>query len=489
MLSNEHHRQHQSLLLQVPKITDMLKKSTSGTLSPETTTTTSSGYSTGGSSVSNTKDSYLKKSSSIAYKQQSDQEQHKTKSKGLHHLLTKLKSLLLPSRTKSIHLRTMRSTTSRQISSTNILRQYHQHTTIYDVVPSSLITSNTISLPFTYYHDSPKRQSRGNFDKISAWLNHTEKMEKNEQYKNDILFIDPNQQKTKSSSSIKNDDQEFVLVVIKKHQFKKGQKEINSSVTVVMKNTRTNIRPPKRSSSLVTRLTRPIIEQQSQRTISPASSFSSSILTKGMSERITPTQSSKQQKSDNQSSKSHRHRSIDYSRRRTIASTNEHHSNKENLPIKHSEKFSKDVYRFSPLSSKNEVEIRRPSSKHIVTKQYYFHSHPTETNEDLLNNSYGLTLLKQQKQQQQQPAKQRHSVATVLMISQVPNHISSQKQLNHRTVLQQEHTLDSLDDLLCDREVESYFYPTSQSDHIYMNLENSSDSYQPSLSYFHETLC
>ncbi|CAF3474864.1 unnamed protein product [Rotaria sordida] len=446
MLSNEHHRQHQSLLLQVPKITDMLKKSTSGTLSPETTTTTSSGYSTGGSSVSNTKDSYLKKSSSIAYKQQSDQEQHKTKSKGLHHLLTKLKSLLLPSRTKSIHLRTMRSTTSRQISSTNILRQYHQHTTIYDVVPSSLITSNTISLPFTYYHDSPKRQSRGNFDKISAWLNHTEKMEKNEQYKNDILFIDPNQQKTKSSSSIKNDDQ-------------------------------------------VTRLTRPIIEQQSQRTISPASSFSSSILTKGMSERITPTQSSKQQKSDNQSSKSHRHRSIDYSRRRTIASTNEHHSNKENLPIKHSEKFSKDVYRFSPLSSKNEVEIRRPSSKHIVTKQYYFHSHPTETNEDLLNNSYGLTLLKQQKQQQQQPAKQRHSVATVLMISQVPNHISSQKQLNHRTVLQQEHTLDSLDDLLCDREVESYFYPTSQSDHIYMNLENSSDSYQPSLSYFHETLC
>ncbi|CAF3794672.1 unnamed protein product [Rotaria sordida] len=449
MLSNEHHRQHQSLLLQVPKITDMLKKSTSGTLSPETTTTTSSGYSTGGSSVSNTKDSYLKKSSSIAYKQQSDQEQHKTKSKGLHHLLTKLKSLLLPSRTKSIHLRTMRSTNSRQISSTNILRQYHQHTTIYDVVPSSLITSNTISLPFTYYHDSPKRQSRGNFDKISAWLNHTEKMEKNEQYKNDILFIDPNQQKTKSSSSIKNDDQ-------------------------------------------VTRLTRPIIEQQSQRTISPASSFSSSILTKGMSERITPTQSSKQQKSDNQSSKSHRHRSIDYSRRRTIASTNEHHSNKENLPIKHSEKFSKDAYRFSPLSSKNEVEIRRPSSKHIVTKQYYFHSHPTETNEDLLNNSYGLTLLKQQKQkqqQQQQPAKQRHSVATVLMISQVPNHISSQKQLNHRTFLQQEHTLDSLDDLLCDREVESYFYPTSQSDHIYMNLENSSDSYQPSLSYFHETLC
>ncbi|CAF2395812.1 unnamed protein product [Rotaria sp. Silwood2] len=258
-----------------------------------------------------------------------------------------------------------------------------------------------------------------------------------------------------------------------------------------MKNTRANIRPPKRSSSLVTRITRPILEQQrSQRTVSPASSFSSSILTKGMSERITPIQFSKQQKSDTHSSKYHRHRTIDFSRRRTIASENEQISNKENLSTKHQEKLPKDIYRFSPLSSKNEVEIRRPSSKHIVTKQYYFHSSPTETTEDLLNNSYGLTLLKQQKQQhQQQPVKQRHSVAAVFTLSQIPNHISSQKQLNPRTFLQQEYALNSLDDLLCDREVESYFYPTSQSDHIYMNLDNSLDSYPSSLSYIHETLC
>ncbi|CAF0928428.1 unnamed protein product [Rotaria sp. Silwood1] len=506
MLSNRRHRQHQSLL-QTPKIPNVLKKSTSGTLSPDTTTTTSSGYSTGGSSVSNTKDPCLKKSSSIAHKQHSDQEQHKTKSKGLHNLLSKLKSLLQPSRTKHIHTKTMRSTTSRQISSTNILRQYHQHTTIYDVLPSSLTTSNTISLPFTYYNNSPMRQSRGNFEKISAWLNQTEKITKNGQHRNDISFINSSKQKTTSSSSVKNDDQGI--------RGKKGKKKTKQNVggsgstskvnihiqgvsvyvlaiTVVMKNTRANIRPPKRSSSLVTRITRPIIEQQSQRTISPASSFSSSILTKGMSERITPLQSSKQQKSDNHSSKSHHHhRNIDFSRRRTIASTNEQISNKENLSIKHQEKSQKDVYRFSPLLSKNEVEFRRPSSKHIVTKQYYFHSYPTETNEDLLNNSYGLTLLKQQKQQQQQqqPAKQRHSVGTVLMISQAPNHVSSQKQLNPSTLLQQEYTLDSLDDLLCDREVESYFYPTSQSDHIYMNLENISDPYQAPLSYIHETLC
>ncbi|CAF2395820.1 unnamed protein product [Rotaria sp. Silwood2] len=207
MLSNERHRQHQSLL-QAPKIPNMFKKSTSGTLSPETTTTTSSGYSTGGSSVSNTQDPCMKKSSSIAHKQYSHQEQHKTKSKGLHNLLTKLKSLLLPTRTKQqIHSRTMRSTTSRQISSANILRQYHQYTTIYDVLPSSITTSNTISLPFTYYNDSPIRQSKGNFEKISAWLNDTEKMIKNKQHKNDILFIDPSQQKTTLSSMIKNDDQ------------------------------------------------------------------------------------------------------------------------------------------------------------------------------------------------------------------------------------------------------------------------------------------
>ncbi len=136
--------------------------------------------------------------------------------------------------------------------------------------------------------------------------------------------------------------------------------------------------------------------------------------------------------------------------------------------------------------STNKTEIHLPSSKPISTKKYYFHSNSIEKDEDLLNNSYGLTLLNQQ---QTAPLQQRHSVGAVLMISQVPNHISSQKQLNPRASLQQ-HTLGSLDDLLCDREVESYFYPTSSpSEHIYMNLENSSDAYQTSLSCIHGTLC
>jgi hypothetical protein len=96
----------------------------------------------------------------------------------------------------------MRSTTSRQISSTNILRQYHQQSTIYDVLPSSLPTNNNnVSLPFTYYCNSPIRQSRANFDKISAWLDHTEKMSKNEQDSHDLLFIDSSQQQSMSSSS------------------------------------------------------------------------------------------------------------------------------------------------------------------------------------------------------------------------------------------------------------------------------------------------
>ena len=114
----------------------------------------------------------------------------------------------------------MRSTTSRQISSTNILRQYHQQSTIYDVLPSSLPTNNNVSLPFTYYHNSPIRQSRANFEKISAWLDHTEKMSKNEQDIQDLLFIDSSQQQSISSSSAEIDNQgkinflSFVLILL-----------------------------------------------------------------------------------------------------------------------------------------------------------------------------------------------------------------------------------------------------------------------------------
>jgi hypothetical protein len=121
---------------------------------------------------------------------------------GLHHLLTKLKNLLLPSKTKHIHSKIMKSTTSRQISSNNILRQYRQHSPIYNVLPaSSLLKCNTVTLPFTYYYNSPIRQSRANFEKISAWLNHTEKIRKNEQDNHDLLFIDTSQQQSTSSSA------------------------------------------------------------------------------------------------------------------------------------------------------------------------------------------------------------------------------------------------------------------------------------------------
>ncbi len=247
-------------------------------------------------------------------------------------------------------------------------------------------------------------------------------------------------------------------------------------ITIRMKRIPTNIQPPKRSSSLVTRITRPIIENQSQRTISPSSSFSSSILTKGMSERISPQ--SPPQKSDHHSSKSNRHRTIDFPRRRTVPNTTEHKSNKENFLLKNREKPSQDIYQFPPpLSSNHKTEVHIPSSKHIASKKYFFHPNPKKIDEDLLNNSYGLTLLNH---------RPKHSTATVLMISQVPNHISSQKQSHPRTSLpQQQQTLNSLEDLLCDREVESYFYPTSsQSERIYMNLNNPS-----ALLYTHGTLC
>jgi hypothetical protein len=111
---------------------------------------------------------------------------------GLSNLLTKLKNLLLPSKNKP-----MRSTTSREISSTNRLRQYRQQSPIYDVLPSSssLIINHGISLPFTYYSNSPIRQSRANFEKIAAWLNHTDKLKYNS---NEFLFIDTHQQPSSS---------------------------------------------------------------------------------------------------------------------------------------------------------------------------------------------------------------------------------------------------------------------------------------------------
>ena len=227
-----------------------------------------------------------------------------------------------------------------------------------------------------------------------------------------------------------------------------------------------------------------------ERTNSSTSSFGSSILTRGMSEHVTPPTS-------NDKSKSNHRRTIDFSRRRTLASTTEKNSNKENVSSKAS---IDNPYRFPSSSSKPPNELQPTVPKHKVTKEYYFHS---QGSEDLLNNSYGLTLLQQQQKQQQpshipRPLQPRHSVEAVLMISQLPK-ISSFQQPAVATPMVSPSTgpaLDSLEDLLCDREVESYFYPVSsssfQSEHIYMNLSTPVDQYQalsPSFDYLHGTLC
>lgn len=264
-----------------------------------------------------------------------------------------------------------------------------------------------------------------------------------------------------------------------------------------MKKTPSNTRTPRRSTSMVSTMTRPIIEQkQYEKTVSPTSSFSSSILVRGMSESMTPQKVyhlSRTNLNEEQTNillpKSNRRRAIDFARRRTVAGPTEqinyNNNNKENIPNNRRQQ----IYRFSPSTSNS-----------IATKKYYFHSNPPVKNEDMLMNSYGLTLLQQQ-QQQQQP--KRQSMSSSLTIPNFSDNTSrcspkkQQQQLNRRPSIQlpqQEYTSDSLDDLLCDREVESYFYPNrhqssiSHPQHIYINLEAPLNYYQPS-SYIHGTLC
>ena len=101
----------------------------------------------------------------------------------------------------------MRPITSRRISSTNILRQYHQQSTLYDVLPPSMSTSKTVSLPFTYYQHSPIRQSKTNFEQISAWLNHTEEVTEVTQKKHSIPYSRQHRKATMSSLSSVDTDQ------------------------------------------------------------------------------------------------------------------------------------------------------------------------------------------------------------------------------------------------------------------------------------------
>jgi hypothetical protein len=230
---------------------------------------------------------------------------------------------------------------------------------------------------------------------------------------------------------------------------------------------------------MVSTITRPIIEpKHHEKPVSPTSSFSSSILARGMTERMTPQKTyhlSRPNLTDEQTNilvpKSNRRRAIDFSRRRTVAGPTEQIHNKENV--------RQPIYRFSPSTSNN-----------TITKKYYFHSNPPPIKtEDMLMNSYGLTLLQQQK---------RQSVSASMIIphnSENASIHSPRKQLNRRSSIHsipQEYTSESLDDLLCDREVESYFYPNrrqstfSHPQHIYINLETP-PNYPPP--YIHGTLC
>lgn len=220
-----------------------------------------------------------------------------------------------------------------------------------------------------------------------------------------------------------------------------------------------------------------------------------------MNERLTtPTPPLEKSKST-----THQRRPIDYSRRKTLATTtNERQANKENLSSKLT---TENLYRFASTNTKSESQTQPEQqqtqktavAKHKVTKEYYFHSQPSE---DLLNNSYGLTLLQQQQQQQQKPVPKplqpRHSVEAVLMISQLPkvsSYLPAQPVMTRSPAPPLGPTMDSYEDLLCDREVESYFYPVSSSypsEHVYMNLSTLADPYQsfsPSFDYLHGTLC
>jgi hypothetical protein len=129
---------------------------------------------------------------------------------GFHNFITKLKSFIHSSKPKQV----VSSTISKEMSSANILRQY---STSYNIPLSSSVTkSNTISLPFTYYHNSPIKKfeynnkkseesyviKATNFDKISAWLDHTEMMTHEEEDENDLLFIDEIQEQSISPTPI-----------------------------------------------------------------------------------------------------------------------------------------------------------------------------------------------------------------------------------------------------------------------------------------------
>ena len=148
----------------------------SGTLSPATIITSSSGYSTGSSATSTA----IRK---VAPHHQEQQTRTKTKGKvlstgefisrqddssssGLQHLISKLKNFILPSKSKLTHSNTTHSTFSRDDRS---FVSFNHPQLLFE-------TSQTVSLPFTYYQRPPpieaERFETKNFDQIAAWVNH-----------------------------------------------------------------------------------------------------------------------------------------------------------------------------------------------------------------------------------------------------------------------------------------------------------------------------
>jgi hypothetical protein len=110
------------------------------------------------------------------------------------------------------------------MSSTVILRQSLASNDLPSL--SSITTSNTISLPFTYYNNSPRKSEYNNkktnesyvtkatnYEKISAWLNHTEILSRDEQDNQNLLFVDGIQPRSISSSPSEIDYQSKIIVL------------------------------------------------------------------------------------------------------------------------------------------------------------------------------------------------------------------------------------------------------------------------------------
>ena len=265
---------------------------------------------------------------------------------------------------------------------------------------------------------------------------------------------------------------------------------VRSTMMMIQRTPSMNNRTPKRSTSLVSTLIRPVIDRRTyDRSVSPASSFSSSILVRGMSEAMTPQKLSPQSRSSVSQEKSNRRRMIDFTRRRTVAGPTEPISNnKENLPVP----SRTSSYRYSAAATAT------TSNNDQVSKKYFFHPTPSKRMEENLPNTYGST-------------HSRHSISSVYLLSHAPGALpppppppvqpsssssfhSLTRGLRRRSSLHvtpsHPTSPESLDDLLCDREVESYFYPspTTHREHIYINIPTPPNHYQ-ALPYLQGTLC